>query len=143
MIRDALQWVAIIVELLGLTLIAIELYFPGLSGRLRVLLESSRPDPDDQFETARRLRSLLRWVGAYIGIWIAIVATLSLQDPAYSILANIALSIVTASILFAIWLSGLLVRTGVALGRGNSAGGVGFVLAVIGFAIEISQLILD
>jgi len=141
MIKDALQWVAIIVEFLGLTLIAIELYFPRLSIRLRFLLESGNQEPDDQFRSVSRMYSILRWAGAYIGTWIAIVVALSLRDPAYSVIANVALTIVTVLILFAIWFSGLLARIGVALGRGNSVGGVGLVLAVIGFSIEIFQLI--
>lgn len=142
MIGNALKWVAVIVEFLGLTLIAIELYSPRLSHRLRTMLDAADGDSDDPLASAYRLRSILRWVGGYILIWIAVVATLTIQDPAYSVVANVALTIVTILILTAIWISGLLVRVGVALGRGNSAGGVGLVLAVIGFSIEISQLIL-
>ena len=141
MIGNALQWVAIIVEFLGLSLIAIELYVPNLSRRLKSMLDSSANTADDPLESAYRLRSILRWVGAYIVIWIVVVAVLTIQDPAYSVIANIALTIVTILILASVWISGLLVRLGVALGRGNSVGGVGLVLAVIGFSIEISQLV--
>lgn len=140
MISNALQWVAIIVEFLGLSLIAIELYLPTLSRRMKAMLDGSGTE-DDPLASAYRLRSILRWVGAYILIWIVIVAVLTIQDAAYSVIANVALTIVTVLILASIWISGLLVRLGVALGRGNSVGGIGLVLAVIGFSIEISQLI--
>lgn len=143
MIGNALQWVAIIVEFLGLTLIAIELYTPTLSRRFKTMLDMSDSDNDDPLASAYRLRSLLRWVGMYILTWIVIVAVLTIQDTAYSVIANVALTIVTILILTSIWISRLLVRAGVALGRGNSVGGVGLVLAVIGFSIEISQFILS
>ena len=139
MIGDSLQWVAIAVEFLGLALIAIELWSPRLSGRLRHLLDASN-DRDD-LDKAIRLRSMMTVVGIYIATWITIIAVLSLRDPAWSVIANIALTIATALILVSIWISGLLVRIGIALGRGNSPGGVGLVLALIGFSIELFQLI--
>ena len=139
MIGDSLQWVAVAVEFLGLALIAIELYSPRLSTRLRQLLDASN-DRDD-LDKAIRLRTMMTVVGLYIATWITIVAVLSVQDPAWSVIANVALTIVTVLILLSIWISGLLVRIGVALGRGNSAGGVGLVLALIGFSIELFQLV--
>lgn len=139
MVSASLQWVAIAAEFLGLALIAVELYAPRLSARLRHMLDA-RNDRDN-LDKAIRMRSLMGTVGIYIAVWITIVAVLSLQDPQWSVIANIALTFVTVLILLSVWISGLLVRIGVALGRGNSAGGVGLVLAVIGFSIELYQLI--
>ena len=110
MINDSLQWVAIIVEVLGLTLIAIELYFSGLAERLRVLLEGHRNDPDDAFATATRMRFHPPALPAPIlasGSWPSRFCPSGI--PAYSVIANVALTIVTTLILIAIWVSGLLV----------------------------------
>ena len=80
MVGDSLQWVAIAVEFLGLALIAIELYSPRLSARLRHLLDASN-DRDD-LDKAIRIRSMMTVVGLYIATWITIVGVLSLQFAA-------------------------------------------------------------
>jgi hypothetical protein len=56
-------------------------------------------------------------------------------------MVNVFFTVITIIILFIIGISKTLVRLGVVLGRGNSVGGVGLVLALIGFSIEVIQLL--
>ena len=133
MVADPLQWMAVVVEVGGLLLIAIELYFQSLSERLKALFDETQPD----FQRRPGI-----WIGAYVSIWIFTTAVLSIFDMSMSVVANIAFSIVTTLILVLMGISKLLVRLGVALGRGNSVGGVGLVMALMGVSIELVQLFL-
>ena len=56
------------------------------------------------------------------------------------LVSNVFFSAITALLLLILGISKALVRVGVVLGRGNSVGGVGLVLALIGFSIELLQL---
>ncbi len=131
MVADPLQWMAVVVEVGGLLLIAIELYFQNLSERLKALFEETQPDFQRRPGT---------WIGTYVLIWIFTTAVLSIFDMSMSVVANIAFSIVTTLILVLMGISKLFVRLGVVLGRGNSVGGVGLVMALIGVSIELVQL---
>lgn len=81
------------------------------------------------------------WLGAYILIWISAVAGLAVWDQSMAFVSNIIFSVITTLVLILLGVSKLLVRLGVVLGRGNSVGGVGLVLALIGFSIELVQSI--
>ncbi len=133
----ALQSVAVVVEFIGLSLIAIELYFPGPSERLKRIFEGTKPRFLNRPATGR---DWYVWIGFYILIWIVVVAVLSIWDPSMSIVANVAFTIFTTFVFVLIGIGKMFVRLGVVLGRGNSVGGVGLVLALIGFSIEVSQL---
>ncbi len=129
---SVLQWVAIVVEFLGLLLVAIELYFPVLSERLKSLFEEPPPG---------RLRRPKTWIAAYILIWIVAATVLSIWQPSVGIIANVTFTVFTTFLLVLFGISRLFVKLGVALGRGNTVGGVGLVMALIGSSIEISQFI--
>ncbi|WP_299072418.1 hypothetical protein [uncultured Paraglaciecola sp.] len=80
------------------------------------------------------------WIGSFILIWIVAVVSLSAWDNSMFLVSNVFFSAITALLLLILGISKALVRVGVVLGRGNSVGGVGLVLALIGFSIELLQL---
>lgn len=59
-----------------------------------------------------------------------------------SLIANIAFTIFTVFLALVIYISKIFVRLGIVLGRGNAIGGVGLVLALIGFTIEITKMVV-
>jgi len=129
---DLIQWGAIIIELVGLALIAVELYFPKLSESLKDTFEETKP---------KFMKSPKVWIGSYILIWVSAVVGLSVWDQSLLLISNVFFSAITTLFLLLLGISKTLVRLGVVLGRGNSVGGVGLVLALIGFSIEVGQLI--
>ncbi len=134
-----LQWTAVVVEFIGLSLIAIELYFPSSSERLKTIFEGTRPRLLSRPETRRDWYLL---ISLYIAVWIVTVAALSIWDPSMSVIRNIAFTVFTILLLVLIGISKMFVQLGVVLGRDNSVGGVGLVMALIGFSLEISQLVV-
>ncbi|MBU3005625.1 hypothetical protein [Paraglaciecola arctica] len=127
-----MQWIAIIIELIGLALIAVELYFPRLSESLKATFEATKP---------KFMKNPLLWIGSYILFWVISVIALSVWEQSMLLVANIFFSVFTFLVFVILGISKALVRLGVVLGRGNSVGGVGLVLALIGFSIEMSQLV--
>jgi hypothetical protein len=132
MTNNFMQWGAILVELIGLLLVAIELYFPKISESLKAFFEETKP---------KIIKNSLIWIGSYIFIWVITTIGLSIWDQSMNLMANVFFTIITIIILLIIGISKTLVRLGVVLGRGNSVGGVGLVLALIGFSIEVIQLL--
>jgi len=132
MTNDFLPWGAILVELIGLFLVAIELYFPKTSESLKAFFEETKP---------KIIRNSILWIGSYISIWVITTIALSIWDQSMNLMVNVFFTVITIIILFIIGISKTLVRLGVVLGRGNSVGGVGLVLALIGFSIEVIQLL--
>ena len=86
------------------------------------------------------MKNMKAWIGGFVLIWIAAVIGLSYWDPAMLVVANVFFSAMTAIVLILFSISKALVRLGVVLGRGNSVGGVGLVFALIGFSMELAQL---
>ncbi|MFT6267606.1 MAG: hypothetical protein ACJAVV_000404 [Alphaproteobacteria bacterium] len=86
------------------------------------------------------MKSLKIRIASYILIWVVAVLGLSIWDQAMSLFANI---LFTVLVFLIVGINKILVRLGVVLGSGNSVGGVGLVLALIGFLIEIVQLTLS
>lgn len=132
MYSNLIQWCAIVIELIGLILIAVELYFPRLSESLKATFEETKP---------KFMKSPKLWIGSYILVWVTVVIGLSVWDQSMILISNLFFSVVTTLVLLIYGISKALVRLGVVLGRGNSVGGVGLVLALIGFSIEVVQLI--
>lgn len=136
-----LQWFAISVEFVGLVLITIELYFNALSGRLKGFLQSSYTVSSDSDSTnQRKKRRAVVFIAGYIAVWVLSTILLSLWDSSMSWVANLFFTIFTIVLFLLIGVSQLMVKLGVVLGRGNSVGGVGLVLALIGLSVEIYQL---
>ncbi|GGW76369.1 hypothetical protein [Alteromonas halophila] len=125
------QWTAIIIELIGLVLVSVELYFPKVSEFLKATFEETKP---------KFMKNKLAWLGCFIVIWIVAVFVLSAWNTSMLLISNLFFSAITAIVLIIFTISKLLVRLGVVLGRGNSVGGVGLVLALIGFSLELIQL---
>lgn len=132
MYSDVIQWCAIIIELIGLALIAVELYFPKLSESLKATFEETKP---------KFMKNPKAWIGSYILLWVFAVFGLSIWDQSMIFISNLVFSVITTVALLIFGISKALVRLGVVLGRGNSVGGVGLVLALIGFSIEVVQLV--
>jgi len=129
---NLIQWGAIVIELIGLVLIAVELYFPKLSESLKVIFEETKP---------KVMKSPKVWIGSYILIWVTVVIGLSVWDQSMILISNLFFSFITTIVLLILGICKALVRLGVVLGKGNSVGGVGLVLSLIGFSIEVVQLL--
>ena len=118
----------------------IELYLPKLAERLKVFFETV------QFRFVGRPVTRQDWhwvaIGFYIAIWVSSVAIVSIMEPSMSIVANLAFTVFTIFLGVVAFISKVFVRLGIVLGRGNAIGGVGLVLALIGFTIEISKMVL-
>jgi hypothetical protein len=132
MANSFIQWGAIIIEFIGLILITVELYFPKLSESFKATFEETKP---------KFMKSPKVWIGSYILIWIVVVVGLSVWDQSMILISNVFFTVITTLVLLILIVSKALVRIGVVLGRGNSVGGVGLVLALIGFSMEIIQLV--
>lgn len=139
--NNILQWVAITTEFIGLSLIAIELYFPNSLAHLKQNIEGVDTNVDNLPADHHTGFSIVTWCGIFIGLWVIVAVIASLWAPSLSIVVNVALTICTVFILTISMIIRKLIRVGVILGRGNSVGGIGLVLALIGFSIELSQLI--
>ena len=131
MTEQLLQWIAILIAFIGLLLIAVELYFPTTSNRLKSLFEQTKP---------KIYKHSGLWIASYIAIWSTSVILFSLWDQSLNLVVNILFSAITIVTLLVIGISKTLIRFGVVLGKGNSVGGVGLVLALISFSIEIIQV---
>lgn len=112
-------------------LIAVELYFPTLSEALKSTFEDTKP---------KFMKNQTLWIGSYVLVWVIAVFGLSAWDQSMLLVSNVFFSAITMIVLLTIGASKGLVRLGVALGRGNSVAGVGLVFALIGFTMEIIQL---
>ena len=134
MSNNLLQWIAIVIEFIGLVLITLELYFPRSSERLKSLFEDVKP---------RIMGNPKKWIGCFILIWVVAVIALSVLDQTMSLVANVVFTIFTVLVILMLGISKMFIRLGVFLGRGNSVGGVGLVLAIIGLSLEIIQLVLS
>lgn len=86
------------------------------------------------------MKNRTAWIVGFISIWIIAVVSLSAWDQSMLVIANIFFSAITVLVLLIFSISKALVKLGVVIGRGNSLGGVGLVLAFIGFSIELIQL---
>ena len=139
MADSVINLVGFTIQVIGLLLIAIELYIPALSERLKIFFESI------QFRFVRRPATRKDWnwiaTGSYISIWVISAAVVTIWEPSMSIVANVAFTIFTVFLGVVIYLSKIFVRLGIVLGRGNAIGGVGLVLALIAFTIEVSKMV--
>jgi hypothetical protein len=126
-----LPWIAIVVEVIGISLVATELYIPKLSEALKRVFEQAKP---------KIIRRPVFWISGYCVTWVLAVVILSINNHAMILITNIIFIAFTVVVLLLLMISRCLIKLGVSMGRGNSVGGVGLVLAVIGLYIEIYQL---
>ena len=128
---DVIQYLAIVIELIGRGLIAVELYWPKSVVHIDGAL-SSVPGADDR-------RSIIFAICAAVG-WIVISGVVSLMNPELSLIVHGILLIATVLGLTLYWLIQRLIALGIFLGRGSATGGVGLILALTGIALEMGQL---
>ena len=141
--EDAQRYLASLIELIGLLLIAVELYLPSWAAHLKRLLEGKSSEREASPQPEERRRQTWYTLGIFLAIWVGAATIAALWDPALALAVNVVLTLVT--IFFGLTSSAirLLIRLGVKLGRGNSIGGVGLVLALIGFSLEVSGLLAN
>lgn len=135
---NALQWLAIVIELAGLTLVAIELYAPRSSQRLVDALESGAATVPAAANSG--WRGTYTVVTVYIAAWVFGALAVSFRDPALNLAFNLGMTVFTVAFSVFILTISYLMRLGVLLGRGNTVGGIGLVLAGMGVALEVAQL---
>ena len=138
---DVIQWLAIVIEFAGLTLIALELYSPLSSNRLAEALEGIEADPDQPDRTSGSSRRVVVVISVFVAVWIIGAIAVSIRDPALNLHFNIGMTIVSTVFLALVLTIEKLLRLGVILGRGNTIGGIGLVLALIGFTFEVTQVL--
>lgn len=138
--ESVINWVGLTIQVIGLFLVTIELYLPALAERLKVFFETT------QFRFVGRPVTRQDWhrlaIGFYIAIWVLSVAIVSIMEPSMSFVANVAFTAFTVFLGLVIFISRAFVRLGIVLGRGNAIGGIGLVLSLIGFTIEISKMVI-
>ncbi len=138
---EVIQWVAIVIEFVGLTLIALELYSPLSSNRLAEALEGVDSDSIPPNGTEEGSRSVAVVISVYVGVWVIGAIAVSIWDPALNLSFNIGMTIFSVIFWAFVLMIEKLLRLGIVLGRGNTVGGIGLVLALIGFAFEVTQLL--
>ena len=138
---DVIQWLAIVIEFAGLTLIALELYSPLSSNRLAEALEGIEADPDMPHRTSGSSRRVVVVISVFVPVWIIGAIAVSIRDPALNLYFNVGMTIVSTVFLVLVLTIEKLLRLGVMLGRGNTIGGIGLVLALIGFTFEVTQVL--
>ena len=138
---EVIQWVAIVIEFVGLTLIALELYSPLSSNRLAEALEGVDSDSIPPNGTEEGSRSVAVVITVYVGVWVIGAIAVSIWDPALNLSFNIGMTIFSVIFWAFVLMIEKLLRLGIVLGRGNTVGGIGLVLALIGFAFEVTQLL--
>ena len=82
-----------------------------------------------------------KWISSYVVLWVASVGIFYAWDESTILFTNTFFSVITTVTLIVLAVSRVLVRLGVVLGKGNSVGGVGLVLELIGFSIEVWQIL--
>ena len=85
MTNDFLPWGAILVELIGLFLVAIELYFPKTSESLKAFFEETKP---------KIIKNSLVWIGSYIFIWVITTIVLSIWDQSMNLMVNVFFTVI-------------------------------------------------
>ena len=138
---DVIQWLAIVIEFAGLTLIALELYSPLSSNRLAEALEGMESDPGLPHTTSGASRRVVVVISVFVTVWIIGAIAVSIRDPALNLYFNVGMTIVSTVFLVLVLTIEKLLRLGVMLGRGNTIGGIGLVLALIGFTFEVTQVL--
>ena len=103
-----IRWGAIIIELVGLVLISVELYFPKLSESLKATFEETK---------TKLMKNPKAWLEGYILIWIAAVSGLSVWDPSMILISNVFFSVITTIVLLILGVSKLLMTS---IAQGNS-----------------------
>lgn len=138
---DVIQWLAIVIEFAGLTLIALELYSPLSSNRLAEALEGIESDSKLPHRTSGASRRVVVVISVYVAVWLIGAIAVSIWDPALNLYFNIGMTVFSAVFWALVLTIEKLLRLGIILGRGNTLGGIGLVLALIGFTFEVTQVL--
>ncbi len=137
MTGEGVAWFAIAIEIVGLSLIAIELYLPRSKERISKVLTSSTEG--EATPAASRASAIM--IGTLAAVWIGGAVGVAIVDVSLTIAFNVGMTVFVLTVALVATVIGRMVRLGVLLGRGNTLGGVGLVLALLGFALELVQLL--
>ncbi len=138
---DLLQWVGLATQFVGLFLIAVELYVPRAASRVNEILIDGRPESVDSTGARGARIWVVTWIVGYVAVWVLTTLIVTQHDPSLNIAVNIAFTVFSVLLFVLFATMKKLVKLGVWLGRGNSIGGIGLVLALIGLSLEVAPLI--
>ncbi|MFK8052781.1 MAG: hypothetical protein AB8F65_07380 [Woeseiaceae bacterium] len=136
-----MQWLAIVIEFAGLSLIALELYSPLSSNRLAEALEGIESDSNLPHRSNDASRRIVLVISVCVAAWVIGAIAVSIRNPALNLYFNIGMTVLSVVVGILVLAIEKLLRLGILLGRGNTLGGVGLVLALIGFTFEVTQLL--
>ncbi len=139
--KELLQWLGIAIQLAGLALIVVELYAPRSSSRISEALEGVTCDRSVRKGKMRHWRSVFGITGVYIAAWVFGSLGVSIWDPALNLEFNVVMTIFSTIFWLIVLIVDRLLKLSVFVGHGNTIGGVGLVLAIIGLALEIASLL--
>lgn len=139
--NQLLQWLGIAIQLAGLALIVVELYAPRSSSRISESVESVNRERSARRGKVKGWRSAGGITAVYVAAWIAGSLGVSIWDPTLSLEFNTGMTIFSTLFWLIVLIIDKLLKLSVFIGRGNTIGGVGLVLAIIGLVLEIASLL--
>lgn len=140
--NELLQWLGIAIQLAGLALIVIELYAPRSSSRISETVEGVTCDkPERKEKVGHWWRSAGGITGVYVAAWVVGSLGVSIWDPTLNLKFNIVMTIFSTVFWLIVLIIDRLLKLSVFVGRGNTIGGVGLILAIIGLALEIASML--
>lgn len=139
--NQLLQWLGIAIQLAGLALIVVELYAPRSSSRISETVESVTREKSARKKKAKNWRSAGGITAVYVTAWVVGSLGVSIWNSSLSLTFNVGMTIFSTLFWLVVLIIDRLLKLSVFVGRGNTIGGVGLVLAVIGLALEIASLL--
>ena len=139
--NQLLQLLGIAIQLAGLALIVVELYAPRSSSRISETVESVTREKSARKGKVKNWRSASGITAVYVAAWVVGALGVSIWDPTLSLAFNVVMTIFSTLFWLVVLIIDRLLKLSVFVGRGNTIGGVGLVLAIIGLALEIASLL--
>ena len=139
--KGLLQWLGIAIQLAGLALIIVELYAPRSSSRISESVEGVACDWSAEKGKKSPWRSVFGITGVYVVAWVVGSLGVSIWDPMLNLSFNIVMTIFSTIFWLIVLIIDRLLKLSVFVGRGNTIGGIGLVLAVIGLTLEIIPML--
>lgn len=140
-IKELLQWLGIVIQLAGIALIVIELYAPRSSSRISGAVEGVGREKPALKGERRGWRGVGGITGVYVAAWVLGSIGVSIWDPKLNLYFNAVMTIFSTLFWVVVLTIDRLLKLTVFVGRGNTIGGIGLVLAIIGLALEIVSIL--
>lgn len=136
-----LQWLGIAIQLAGLALIVVELYAPRSSSRISETVESVTRKKPARKGIVNNWRSARGITAVYVAAWVVGSLGVSIWDPTLSLTFNIGMTLFSTVFWLIVLTIDRLLKLSVFIGHGNTIGGVGLVLAIIGLTLEVASML--